>query len=179
MFNQVSFGIHYCTLTLVRRPGEVLLGIKTDKIGKGLYNGAGGVIEQGEDVHAATMRELKEETGLVVQKRHIIPTAIVDCYNRDKDGKPKNLTKVFVSQVFTFSGRRKDSSELVKQTWFPVNKLPYERMLPGDRSWIRLALGRKRFIACVYYGQGMKILERETAISPLDRELLNRLWVRP
>jgi len=37
-------GTKYMTVALLCPPGQVILGRKTKKIGRGLFNGAGGVI---------------------------------------------------------------------------------------------------------------------------------------
>lgn len=53
-------------LVFITRPGQVLLlkGAPDKKIWPGLYNGVGGHVERDEDVLAAALREVEEETGL-------------------------------------------------------------------------------------------------------------------
>jgi 8-oxo-dGTP diphosphatase len=56
------------TLVFVTRNDRVLLlrGAPTKRIWANKYNGIGGHIERDEDIHAAALREIREETGLAV-----------------------------------------------------------------------------------------------------------------
>lgn len=56
------------TLCFVTHGADVLLllGAPHKRMWAGRYNGVGGHIEPGEDIYSATLREVEEETGLVV-----------------------------------------------------------------------------------------------------------------
>jgi len=177
---ETAMGIYtlYCTVALPRRDNTVLLGRKTEKIGVGLYNGAGGVIEEGEKPCGATIRELFEETGLRAHYWNVEPVAVVDCHNKKDDGTPW-ICRLYVSQLYHIQGEPKDSSELIDQRWFPTTELPLNEMLPGDRSWMPLALLGACFTARVHYGPGLRTLEQDTEITRISRPELNRLWTLP
>ncbi len=170
----------YCTVTFPRRANNILLGRKTEKVGVGLFNGPGGVIhrERREEPYGATVRELYEETSLRANVWDVVPLAIIDCHNKKDDGTPW-LCKIFVSEIYTWCGKHQNSRELVDQQWFPTTTLPLSEMLPGDQSWMPLAFSGERFKADVYYGPGLKTLERDTVITPLSKPELIRLWRLP
>ena len=52
---------------LIEKDGKFLLGQEATKIIYGLWNWQQGKVEEGEDIGVATLREVKEETGLDVE----------------------------------------------------------------------------------------------------------------
>ncbi len=68
------------TLTFLRRNDEVLLikGAPHKRLWAHKYNGVGGHVERGEDVLTAARREVREETGLDVQRLHLCGTVTID-----------------------------------------------------------------------------------------------------
>ena len=53
---------------LLNDRGEVLLAMKKRGFGTGKWNGVGGKVQEGEDIAAAALREIKEEIGVTVSQ---------------------------------------------------------------------------------------------------------------
>lgn len=68
------------TLVFITRDDRVLLlrGAPTKRIWANKYNGVGGHIEHDEDVYAAALREVREETGLEVENLHLVGLINID-----------------------------------------------------------------------------------------------------
>jgi mutator protein MutT len=64
--------------------GKILLEKRKNEPGKGKWSIPGGLVELGEDVEQTVVREVKEETGLEVEKPSVID--IVDNITRDSNG---------------------------------------------------------------------------------------------
>jgi len=67
-------------LCFVTSGSEVLLlrGAPTKRLWAGKYNGLGGHVERGESVHAAALREIREEAGLEVNRLRLRGVIAVD-----------------------------------------------------------------------------------------------------
>lgn len=111
------------------RGREVLLSVRSDVRGWEL---PGGRIEPGEEAREALIREVGEETGLVVEvERH------VGDYVRS--GFRSHTARVYVCRVI--SGQERLSSETLDLSWFPIGDIP-EGLLPWYRQPIEDGLAR-------------------------------------
>ena len=68
------------TLVFITRDDRVLLlrGAPSKRIWANKYNGIGGHIERGEDIYAAALREVREETGLEVDNLRLVGLINID-----------------------------------------------------------------------------------------------------
>ena len=82
----------------------LLRGAENKRLWAGLYNGIGGHIEAGEDIHEAAQRELLEETGITCD-------ALVYCGQIMIDVEPGSGVGVFVFSGFTERQNLQDSEE--------------------------------------------------------------------
>jgi 8-oxo-dGTP diphosphatase len=139
-------------LCLLTRPAtggaEVLLGFKKTGFGAGRWVGLGGHIEEGEEPAEAAVREVEEESGLIVATSALVRMA--------------RLTFVFpyrpawdqTADVFTaamFAGVARESDELVPR-WFPVTGLPLHGMWDDARYWLPLVLSGRPVTATITFG---------------------------
>ncbi len=149
---------------------QVLLGMKTQKIGKGCWNGYGGGIEEGETEREATVREFCEETGgVIIDPEHLEKIAIGYFYNKKSDG------GTFVCAVHFYcakewEGEVKETEEMITPTWFKKNKLPLDTMMPTDKEWLPIALGGKNIIVRAYLSPF-----QEKSIAPVEIEYVDSL----
>ena len=56
------------TLCMIYQHPKILLGMKKRGFGKGRWNGFGGKLNDGESIEEATIREVRGETGIKINK---------------------------------------------------------------------------------------------------------------
>ena len=138
---------------------ELLLGYKKAGFGAGRWVGLGGHVEDGEEPADAAVREVAEESGLIVAASALTHMA--------------TLTFVFpvrpawdqTAEVFAaseFSGDAAESDELIPR-WFAVDELPLDGMWDDARYWLPLVLAGEPVSASITFADDCATVE---AISP-------------
>lgn len=122
------------TLCFCIKDDYVLLAMKKRGFGAGKWNGYGGKVQAGETPRAATIRELQEESGLVVADKDLQQVALINFYF---DGNPVFECYVFVTTAW--QGEPVETEEM-KPQWYSVANLPFEEMWAADVKWIPLIL---------------------------------------
>lgn len=107
------------SLCFITHGGDVLLlrGGPHKRLWAGRYNGVGGHIEAGEDVYSATLREIREETGLRVHDLRLCGVAHVDA------GNPGVGILFFIFTAQADSQTVSVSPEGALE-WWPIARLP-------------------------------------------------------
>jgi len=123
-------------LCLIRRRGdsgpEVLLGLKKSGFGLGKWVGLGGHIEAGEKPVAAAVREVAEESGLVVAADALQHMASIE-FRFPARPSWDQTADVFVTSVY--QGEATESDEIAPR-WFPEDALPLSLMWDDAKYWL-------------------------------------------
>jgi 8-oxo-dGTP diphosphatase len=127
-------------LCLIRRQTaagpEVLLGLKKAGFGAGKWVGLGGHIEDGEKAEAAAVREVQEESGLVVPADAIQHMASIE-FRFPARPSWDQTAEVFVTSVY--QGEPAESDEIAPR-WFAEGQLPFPAMWDDAKYWMPLVL---------------------------------------
>lgn len=135
------------TLVFVRDGDKILLGLKKKGFGAGKLNGFGGKVEPGESVEDAAVREVLEESGVLVDVGDLKSVGKI-CF---KYPSSDWLVHVFVAEKF--SGLPVETSEMVPE-WFDVSLLPLNKMWADDEFWLpSVLLGKNVDATFVFSGK--------------------------
>ena len=95
--------------------GEILLEKRKNEPGKGKWSIPGGLVELGENTEQTVIREVKEETGLDVEKPEQID--VVDSITEDENGRIKYHFVIIDYFVKLTGGTLKASSDAEELKW--------------------------------------------------------------
>jgi mutator protein MutT len=101
--------------------GKLLLEKRKNEPGKGKWSIPGGLVELGENVEQTVVREVKEETGLEVEKPEHID--VVDNVVRDEDGKVKYHFVIIDYFVKLKGGTVKAMSDAEELRWVSLGEV--------------------------------------------------------
>lgn len=139
------------TLGIVLQDGDVLLGKKKKgKIGIDKLCGPGGMLEPGETLIECLIRETREELDIELDPALLELAAVIDFYAASKID-----LRVYMYRTEMFHGNIRETEDMIP-AWYPLNDLPYERMLESDVHWFLKAARGKKFCANVYYKERAK-----------------------
>src|SRR3989344_3015589 len=150
-------------LCFVRRGPEVLLIMKKRGFGRGKWNAPGGKVRPGEELEAAVVREVREETGLTpsgIKHQGVIEFVF--------DGQPLWNNRCHIYSATGFTGDVEESEE-GRPAWFPTNGLPFDKMWDDDRHWVPLVLAGKTVSLRFFFNSKGKLTGREEIHQPLPK----------
>ena len=136
------------TLCEVIQNDEILLQRKVlGKFGEKKWNGPGGKIRDDETPEECVKREVREETGLLVDNLRY--NGEVKFYFGVKD-EPDWIVHIYSTECFQGIPRDSEEGQL---KWFPIKKIPYSEMWKDDLHWLPLLLNNKRFKGSFTYDE--------------------------
>ncbi|MFH1990464.1 MAG: 8-oxo-dGTP diphosphatase [Patescibacteria group bacterium] len=154
------------TLCFLVKNDKVLLGFKTQKIGKDCWNGYGGGINEEETPRQAALRELKEEASIIVSSESLEKMAIVGFHNTKSDGS-NFICRVHVYLASQWKGEPQATEEMINPTWFDIKHLP-DKIMPADKYWLPVVLNGKKIIVTAKLGPFQKTLLGEVELHHVD-----------
>jgi 8-oxo-dGTP diphosphatase len=142
-------GLKLATLAYLRDGGRTLMLRRTGSgdYHRGRFNGLGGKFEPGETPEACLAREVREESGLVVEEAHLKGVITFPLFDGHDDW------YAFVFVVTRFSGKLKASRE-GSLHWVPDAEVADLPLWPGDRVFLPWLDGEALFSARFEYREG-------------------------
>lgn len=111
---------------------EVLLGDKRTGLGQGKIVGIGGKLDPGETAWEAAVREVREETGVVVEASDLVEAGVIEYHFPTRTAWSQRST-VFV--VRRWHGDPVQTAEITPR-WYPLADVPYARMWDDAVRWL-------------------------------------------
>lgn len=126
------------TLCFVQNDGQLLLIRKKTGLGAGKINAPGGRLEPGETPLEATIRETREEVGVVPRN----PVKRGELFFQFTDGYSLHCV-VFLAQGC--DGELCETHEALP-LWTAINAIPFHEMWADDALWLPLMIAGKCFL---------------------------------
>ena len=118
---------------------QILLGYKKRGFGQGKYDGFGGKLLEGEELSVAALRELHEESGITARLPDLSSYGVITFYFPNKREWEQ---EVHVFLIDKWSGVPLESEEM-RPAWFPISRIPYDKMWDDSHLWMPYVLSRQ------------------------------------
>jgi ADP-ribose pyrophosphatase YjhB (NUDIX family) len=117
---------------IVLREGKILLEKRGNEPARGQWSIPGGVVELGERLEDAVLRETEEETGLKGKRPKLI--GVVDQVHLDKEDRIE-YHYVIVDYVVEAAGEPKAASDADQLKWVPLAEVEGYNLTPSFRRF--------------------------------------------
>ncbi len=154
------------TVCFILKDDTILL-LKKSKglVGQGKWNAPGGKILPNEEPYTGAVREVFEETRLVVKATEKV--GLLYFYNNSQRTSPIWTVHLFLASKFDGApiGGREGRLQ-----WFNVRALPFDEMWEDDQYWYGLALDGIKFEGWFYYsGNFEKLIDHRIQVKSSHR----------
>jgi 8-oxo-dGTP diphosphatase len=148
-----SYQVCVCYVVRTASDGtrQVLLGRKKTGLGQGKIVGPGGKIEPGETPRDAIVREVEEESGLVLAARDLRERGYIRYSFPHRESWSQDST-VFL--VDTFEGEPAETDEIAPE-WHDVSALPLGEMWDDAKHWLPAVLSGRTVQARFVFGEDL------------------------
>ena len=134
----------------IEKEGKFLLLRREKPPDRGKYVAPGGKIKMGEEVYEAVKREVKEETGLNIDRLKYIGTTFH--YEEEK------TWIVFVFYTRYFKGKIKETRE-GPLFWFSKEEILGLDLPPGDRYFLTYVFNKELFFGTFWYNKRGELIQ--------------------
>lgn len=146
------------TVCLAYKHHHILLAMKKKAFGAGRWNGYGGKVKKGESIEESAVREIKEESGIEVNRLEKI--GIINFKFQET---PRDILEVHFFHILDYEGVPIETEEM-RPKWFNEENLPYDKMWPDDQYWMPIFLRGEKFKGEIYFKDQDTILEKKVRI---------------
>jgi len=120
---------------IIVHKGKILLEKRKNAPGKGKWSVPGGLVELGESLEQAVIREVKEETGLEVEEPRLID--VVDDVSLDEKGTVKYHFVIVDYLVKVMCGVPKAASDAEDLKWAPFSEVEEYDLTKSFRAFFQ------------------------------------------
>ena len=135
------------TLCFLLKEDQICLAMKKRGFGMGKWNGYGGKVDQGETPIEALVREVQEESGVIVLSENVEKRGEIKFYFAEN---PEWNERGHIYWIHDWQGEPVETEEMDPK-WYPLDAIPYDQMWDADRHWLPVFLDGKKFEAEIHF----------------------------
>ncbi|MGA3192871.1 MAG: NUDIX hydrolase [Candidatus Bathyarchaeia archaeon] len=118
---------------VIMQDGKILLEKRKNDPGRGKWSIPGGLVELGESLEQTVIREVQEETGLVVESPELVD--VVSQATLDESGKVKYHFVIVDYHVKLESGTARAASDAAELEWVRLDEVEQKDLIRSFRGF--------------------------------------------